>query len=849
MLHTTSSILLFTKVHPVTPGQFHNSHESRFVFCTVQTPTDSPNWTLAASIAMTMTMTATVALPPSPSPNPNPPNTNATTTHNLNNFSTSFKNPAPPSSSTFSASSHVEALAARKDSRMVEYHIPIPEEDESVGTESEPAEPLTPTSDITPSFSHPFRHDDPLEGVFVPSKQPAMARLDSPSPLPPTSAPAPAPQSNPQPITRTQSNNNAIVNTRPPPVNRSKSTNKPPSPPSDQSALEKPGLGKRVGSFMRNKLHRTPSKVDANAVPGTDAEQPANGLPQKSAAAKQTEKLMRTEKLMVNTGVDGPKEVSSPTIVIPKYRRLSSFSLSGRNSPKSMQNNSPPSPSSPSSTVSDEAAAAAAKQKKVAIGGKHSISSTALSSLNKRSARPGVTWAGSNDGKKSSASRFTRRRSASSEAVPKMEKEENTVGLIDTFSKAAVEGVGMKARRLSLSLPDEFVVDSCELEKEFKSSSLMPGKRGKCLGRGATAEVRIMARRGPGIGNEDLVAVKEFRIRERDEDEEDYIKKIKSEYCIAKSLHHPNVVETIRLCTNRGRWNHVMEFCAHGELFSLVERKLFAARPDNFYSAADRLCFFKQLLRGVDYLHSHGIAHRDIKLENLLLDKEGHLKISDFGVAEVFSGEHPGLRASGGECGKNMGEIRLSTPGICGSLPYIAPEVLEKKDSYDPRPLDIWSCAIVFCTMTFGGSPWEAAKPEFEYYARFKKGWDEWLPRHPDGQLTDGPDGHPKCGKLMSLIQPPPVKRLILKMLHPNPSTRITIKEIMASNCVKSIDCCCPESYNDPACSIDTSKFTSKQISKMTANKKMLHHHIPPQPEKKFAKMIQHRFDMGDGYQ
>ncbi|KAF2014628.1 Pkinase-domain-containing protein [Aaosphaeria arxii CBS 175.79] len=543
---------------------------------------------------------------------------------------------------------------------------------------------------------------------------------------------------------------------------------------------------------------------------------------------------------MVKTGVDGPTEVSSPTINIPKYRRLSSFSLSGRNTPKSSHNNSPPSPGSPSSTISDEVA-----QQKQAFGHKHSTSSTAISSMNK-SRGPGITWAGGGkDSKKHS--RFSRRRSASTETVPRMEGDDKTVGLVDTFSKPANEGVGMKARRLSLSLPDEFVVDSCDLDKEFKSSSLMPGKRGKCLGRGATAEVRIMARKG-AFGHEDLVAVKEFRVRERDEDEEDYIKKIKSEYSIAKSLHHPNIVETVRLCTNRGRWNHVMEFCAHGELFSLVERKLFAAGSEGYYSLQDRMCFFKQLLRGVDYLHCHGIAHRDIKLENLLLSKDGYLKISDFGVAEVFSGEHPGLRAAGGECGKNMGEVRLSNPGICGSLPYIAPEVLEKKGSYDPRPLDVWSCAIVYLTMTFGGCPWQAAKTEFEYYARFKKGWDKWLEEHPDGEITDGADGHPKCGQLFSFINPPNVKRLLLKMLHPIPEKRITIREVMNSNCIKNIECCCPDSYEDPACCIDASKMNSKQLNKVTATKRLLHHHVPPAPEKKIAKAFQHRFDMGDGW-
>jgi protein-serine/threonine kinase len=675
----------------------------------------------------------------------------------------------------------------RRDSRVVEYHLPIPEEDESVGTASEPAEPVTPDS---ASFSTPSKHDDAVEGRKKGMEQkllPTSAHAAHSSSLPAAEQP-------PAPVSRTNSNLKL-------------------APPSE--TLEKPGLGKRVGSFVRQKLHRSTSHKDG-----------PNGAPAQ----------MLSEKVLVKTGVDGPTEVSTPAVNIPKYRRMSSFSLSARTSVRSSQHNSPPSPSSPTSTISEDTMT---PQRKASFGHRHSTSSTGLSAMSKSG--PGITWAGTNTDVKRSL--FSRRRSVSTETVAQAPSDNRTVGLIDTFSKPANEGVGLKARRLSLSLPDEFVVDSCDLEKEFKSSSLMPGKKGKVLGRGATAVVHIMARRGTN-GHEELVAVKEFRGREKEEDEGEYVKKIQSEYSIAKSLHHPNIVGTVRLCTNKGRWNHVMEFCAHGELFSLVERKLFGGGQENFYTLDDRLCFFKQLLRGVAYLHAHGIAHRDIKLENLLLDKEGHLKISDFGVAEVFSGEHPGLRAAGGECGKNMGELRLSKPGICGSLPYIAPEVLEKKGDYDPRPLDVWSCAIVYLTMTFGGSPWQAAKPEYEYYAKFKKGWDDWLVMHPDGQITNSADGHPKCGKIFSVISPPPLKRLLMRMLHPQPDKRITIQEVMNTNCIKNIDCCCPDSYDDPARVIDTSKASANAVK----TRQYLHHHIPPKPDKKYITAFQHRFDMGDGW-
>lgn len=661
-----------------------------------------------------------------------------------------------------------------KDSRVIDCQAPIPEEDESSETASEPVEPVTPTSD---THSHPFHHDDGHLGTGASTPQPEMK----------TKSAALTPGPRPPPTPRTQTSNSVDVSGQP-----------------------KPGLTKRVGSFVRSKLHRT---LSGREEPSKEA--------------------------FLYTGSDVTALNTEHNAM--KTRRHSSFSLSARNSPKSSQSNTPPTPSSPSSTISCEHSLGIPQDGN--FKRQHSQSSTVLSGM----ARPrsGITWGGATKGSKGErSSRMGRRRSASTEIVPRIQcTDDPTVGLVNTFSRPAAEGVGMKARRLSTSLPDEFTVDFCELDKEFKSSSLMPGKRGKRLGRGATAEVRIMARRG--VCGEELVAVKEFRERERTENEDEYIKKIKSEYSIAKSLRHPNIVETVRLCTHNGHWNHVMEFCNYGEVYTLVERKLFCS--NGYYSLQDRLCFFKQLLRGVDYLHSHGIAHRDIKLENLLLNKEGHLKLSDFGVAEVFCGEHPGLRAAGGECGKNMGEVRLSKPGICGSLPYIAPEVLEKKGNYDPRPLDVWSCAIVFLTMTCGGCPWQAAKPEYQNYARFKKGWDHWLPNHPDGLIKDAPDGAPKCGPLFKSLEPPAIKRLMLKMLHPIPDKRVTIREVMTSPYVRGIECCCPESFEDQTCGIDVSKKSSKAASKMIVQKK--HHHIPPKPEKPLAKAFQHRFDMGDGWQ
>lgn len=380
-------------------------------------------------------------------------------------------------------------------------------------------------------------------------------------------------------------------------------------------------------------------------------------------------------------------------------------------------------------------------------------------------------------------------------------------------------GTGAKARRMSLSLPDDFTVDVAELLSEFEYQSKLLGRHGKHLGKGAASKVTLMVRKGcPG----ELYAVKEFRGKSNRESQQDYEKKIKSEFSIGKSLHHPNIVETIRLCTDHGRWNHVMEYCSEGDLFSLVQKGFLKGEDKK----KDRLCLFKQLVQGVNYLHANGIAHRDVKLENLLLTKDSKLKITDFGVSEVFSGTHPGLRESGGQCGQNMGEVRLCPPGICGSEPYIAPEVLEKKHSYDARALDVWGSAIVMIYLTFGGAIWSRAERGNLHYDKLVKGWDKWYGKHPecDACITD--TDYPNCYALDVGVNPPALRRILLQMLNPDPSRRITVHEVVNNRWMKNVECCQLESYEDQAQMIDATKKDACQ--KGSARKIFCHSHLPP---------------------
>jgi serine/threonine protein kinase len=381
-------------------------------------------------------------------------------------------------------------------------------------------------------------------------------------------------------------------------------------------------------------------------------------------------------------------------------------------------------------------------------------------------------------------------------------------------------GVGVKSRRLSISLPDDFHVEVADLQLEYEYQNKFFGRHGKHLGKGATSKVTLMSRKG--FVNE-LYAVKEFRNKSKAETTEDYDNKVKSEYSIAKSLHHPNIVETIQLCSDHGRWNHVMEYCSDGDLFQLVE-KGYLKSPDR---AADRLCLFKQVVQGVNYLHSNGIAHRDIKLENCLITNGSKLKITDFGVSEVFSGTHPGLREAGGQCGQNMCDLRLCSPGICGSEPYIAPEVLSKKEKYDPRGMDVWGSAIIMIFLTFGANIWKRAEVNSgsQHYDVFVKQWEKWNAKHTgeDARITD--TDYPYFVPFDQFVSPPALRRVLLTMLNPDPAKRATISEVINHRWVKNIECCQLDSYDDPSKYIDASKPGATRVNGQ--RKIFCHNHLP----------------------
>lgn len=253
----------------------------------------------------------------------------------------------------------------------------------------------------------------------------------------------------------------------------------------------------------------------------------------------------------------------------------------------------------------------------------------------------------------------------------------------------------------------------------------------------------------------------------------------------------------------------IMEFCNGGDLFNMI------------YESAEGLevtessCYFKQLLRGVKYLHSMGIAHRDLKPENLLLTSDGCLKITDFGGSTD-------LIVKKGE--KSMVSY---CSGLCGSEPYIAPEEYVAQE-YDGRKVDIWSCAVIYMAMRTGTHLWQNAKKgdcNFDRYMKFRKLIEEertkaknertMLTQHPS-YATLTAEEKKQIQELLDLEREASLlkardairkrakeggfnvleglefctKKIMYRMLDPNPDKRISLEHVMKTDWFSNINCC-----------------------------------------------------------
>ncbi|KAF7721198.1 hypothetical protein EC973_005116 [Apophysomyces ossiformis] len=283
------------------------------------------------------------------------------------------------------------------------------------------------------------------------------------------------------------------------------------------------------------------------------------------------------------------------------------------------------------------------------------------------------------------------------------------------------------------------------------------GRWGELIGEGSGGSIRLIH------GKNGLLAAKQFRKRLPHENEKEYIKKVTAEFCIGSILRHPNIIRAFDMVQQDTKFYEIMEYAPNG-MFSIV--------LSGRMSTQEIACCWRQLLNGLEYLQSVGIAHRDLKLDNLMLDNRAILKIIDFGCADVVRYPH---------------ETKThASRGIYGSDPYIAPEMYDQP-LYDANKVDVWSCGIIFVCMTIRRFPWKVSKPLDPAYDRF---------------ITEGPQW------LLSHL-PLNARPIMARILEPEPARRCALNEVLADEWVNHIDVCTTEYPGDDHCHHLSNKSTT----------------------------------------
>eukprot|EP00826_Nyctotherus_ovalis_P037571 TRINITY_DN3435_c0_g1_i9.p1 TRINITY_DN3435_c0_g1~~TRINITY_DN3435_c0_g1_i9.p1 ORF type:complete len:551 (+),score=144.98 TRINITY_DN3435_c0_g1_i9:87-1739(+) len=265
--------------------------------------------------------------------------------------------------------------------------------------------------------------------------------------------------------------------------------------------------------------------------------------------------------------------------------------------------------------------------------------------------------------------------------------------------------------------------------KYFKEHSEPPPTKtsfyrvGRLLGKGAFGKVNLGMHKLTGK----LVAVKSINKKYLTSKESK--RKMMQEFSILKNLRHPNIIRLYESFESAKHILIVTELCTGEDLTNYVRKK------KRLNESVTKLVV-KKVLEGLSHCHSRRVLHRDIKLDNILLNADGELKICDFGVSRVV----------------REGEMMMEQSGTPA---YIAPEILRGK-GYEGFAADIWSTGVVLFAMLYGTVPFKANDVNKLHKLIIK------------GKYTLKDDITEEA------------RDLLRRMLERNPYKRITIPEILA---------------------------------------------------------------------
>ncbi|KAG2468134.1 HUNK kinase, partial [Polypterus senegalus] len=249
---------------------------------------------------------------------------------------------------------------------------------------------------------------------------------------------------------------------------------------------------------------------------------------------------------------------------------------------------------------------------------------------------------------------------------------------------------------------------------------------GKMINKGSFAKVM----EGLHIGTGEKVAIKVIDKKKAKQDSY-VLKNMKREPRIQQMIQHPHIVQLYETMETENSYYMVMELCLGGDLMERIcEKQKLEEREVRKYT--------RQIMSAVDHLHRHGIVHRDLKIENFLLDEYNNIKIVDFGLSNTLKPE-------------SLSPELLNTQ--CGSPAYAAPELLARM-KYGPK-VDVWSIGVSMFAMLTGTLPFTVEPFNVKHL----------LQKMMNGDINPIPADISKGAAqfMMSLLEPDPTKRPNIK--------------------------------------------------------------------------------------
>ena len=277
-----------------------------------------------------------------------------------------------------------------------------------------------------------------------------------------------------------------------------------------------------------------------------------------------------------------------------------------------------------------------------------------------------------------------------SKEIDEYKKVKNTV-ILDNINISTYSSGNKKDSQYYLKKSEklsQYIKDYYLKYNEYPPTDISFYLYGRLIGQGAFGKVNL----GLNVLTGRVVAIKSFNKKNLDKNKKD-LNRILYETNLMKKLDHPNITKIFETFENDKYFLISMEYINGGNLFSFVKKRRKISEKISKY-------LFRQIILGLNHIHSHNIVHRDIKLENILIDFKNNIKICDFGIGTIL---------------KSSDDLLYEQ---WGTPIYMSPEVLlsNKKNNigYKGFPVDIWACGIALYIMLSGTFPFITDNNESE---------------------------------------------------------------------------------------------------------------------------------------